>query len=72
MNRRSEDYAGLDLNRFERTYMEAIERRIGWLERRIADYRNDGNPSRDMTELAALQWALAVIKTARAIGDDHA
>jgi hypothetical protein len=46
--------------------MEALERRGGWLERRIAEYHSQtGNPSRDLMELKALQWALDIVRTAK-------
>jgi hypothetical protein len=66
VSRRAEDYPGLDLDRTERTYMEALERRSRWLERRIAEYHlQTGNPSRDLMELKALQWALDIVRTAK-------
>jgi hypothetical protein len=68
VSRRAEDYPGLDLDRTERTYMEALERRGGWLERRIAKYHSQtGNPSRDLMELKALQWALDIVRASRKV-----
>lgn len=68
MSRRAEDYPGLDLDRTERTYMEALERRIGFLQRRIAAYDlPNWNPSRDQVELKALQWALDIVRASRKV-----
>lgn len=42
--------------------MSALERRHAFLERRIATYREDGNPSHDKAEKAALDLALGVLR----------
>lgn len=46
--------------------IECLERRMAFLKDRIANYRADGNPSRDKAELSALQWATDLMKDASA------
>lgn len=49
-------------SRAYRDKMSALERRHAFLERRIATYREDGNPSHDKAEKAALDLALGVLR----------
>lgn len=42
----------------------ALERRRDFLAKRIRHYRPDGDPNRDRAELAALNWALQIIRAA--------
>jgi hypothetical protein len=49
------------LDRAARRRLAALERRAAFLGRRIANYRADGNPSRDLAERGALLWAIETI-----------
>lgn len=53
------------------THLKALKRRRDFLIARIANYRPDGNPSRDKGERAALDFAIAVIEEARRRGIEH-
>lgn len=48
--------------------IKTLRRRRDWLAARTATYRPEGNPSHDKAELAALEWAIAVIEEARSRG----
>lgn len=54
--------------RRRRDRIETPERRQRFLASRIATYRADGNPSRDRAELAALGWAVQIIRAAEKSG----
>ena len=45
----------------EQGWLTQLQRRILWLQNRIENY-NGKNPSYDIHELHALQWAVQVIK----------
>lgn len=49
------------MDRRDRRRLAALKRRADFLEHRIANYRPDGNPSRDRAERAALLWAIKLI-----------
>lgn len=48
----------------QRDRMAALRRRRDHLTERVANYRSDGDPSRDRAELSALNWAIRVIENA--------
>lgn len=45
-----------------------LDRRARWLRGRIESYRGDGDPSRDLAESAALEWALRIVRAAYQTG----
>lgn len=49
-------------NERRQRHITQLERRATFLRDRIAAYREDGNPSYDKAELAAITYALAVIR----------
>lgn len=52
------------LNSDRREKLAVIERRVAHLEKLIADYRPDGNPSYSIQEVAALKWAIRCLRAA--------
>ena len=52
------------MNRRQARKVGALERRRRTLKARIAEYRQTGDPDRARAELAAIDWALRIVRAA--------
>lgn len=50
------------MNQRERHRVEALERRVLWVEKALADWRG-GDQGRARSEVAALRWVLRVLES---------